>query len=236
MTSYIDFRDKLFSRIPLSYFGFLGSGIILLSMIITAIMYRSPTGQYYNPLNHFISELGYIGVSDFAWLFNGSIFVGGLVLACFMWGLGVKLNTRLLKISSFIGMLACILGSLIGIFPMNIVNTHIVIAMAFFISSTIAIILFSIGIYVDPEANLPKALVWYGCIVVFAFIFFLFNPFDTSAVNFTGSFTQQNIANLDNIRPVIWNIAILEWLSVLSIILWIVIVSIIFRNDTRYCG
>lgn len=233
MSAFTDFRENLFTRIPLSYFGFLGSGIILLSMIITTIMYRSPTGQYYNPLNHFISELGYIGISHFAWLFNAGIFVGGLVLACFMWGLSAKLKTKSLEISSFIGMLACILGSLIGIFPMNTVNTHIVIAMAFFISSTIAIILFSIGIYVDPEPKLPKALVWYGCIVVVAFILFLFNPFDTSAVNFTGSFTQQNIANLDTIRPAIWNIAILEWLSVLSILFWIVIVSIIFRNDTR---
>ena len=224
MTNYSEIREKLFTRIPLSYFGFLGSGSILVSMITTAIMYRSPTGQYYNPLNHFISELGYIGVSDFAWLFNSGIFVGGLVLACFMWGLGANLKTRLLEISSFIGMLTCILGSLIGIFPMNTVNTHIVIVLSFFISSTIAIILFSIGIYVDPEPKLPKALVWYGCIVVVAFILFLFNPFDTSAVNFTGSFTQQNIANLDNIRPAIWNIAILEWLSVLSILIWIIIV------------
>ncbi len=233
MTGYSEFRETIFTKVSVSTFGFLGSGIVLLSMFITAIMYRGPSGQIFNPLNHFISELGYIGVSNFSWLFNIGIFVGGLVLACFMWGLSDKVKTRILEISSLVGILACVFGSLIGIFPMNTVNTHIVIAMAFFISSTITIILFSIGIYIDPESILPKALVWYGGIVVVIFVLFLFNPFDISAVNFTGSFTQENISNLDNFRPGIWNLAILEWLSVLSIITWIIIVSIVFLNDTK---
>ena len=212
-------------------FGLVGSCIILGSMFLTALFYKSSTGQLFNPFNHFISELGYVGVSQFALLFNLGTFVGGLFLAFFMVGLRNVLKSNLAKVTSIIGLVACLLGACIGLFPMNNVTPHIVIAMSFFFISTLTMILYSYSIYSDPQRIFPKFFALYGLLVFLFFMFFLFNPFDTSAVTFTESFTQENIANLDNIRPNIWGIAILEWLSVLSIILWVILISIFLKKS-----
>ena len=196
-------------------------------------MYRGPSGQYYNPLNHFISELGYIGVSDFAWLFNGGIIIGGLLIACFMWGLGGKLKTRLYEISSFVGVIAGVLEAFIGFFSMNNLNIHIIVAMSFFITSTITMMLYSIAIYKDTNQLLPKTLVLYGLLVFVSFIIFLFNPFDSAAINLAGSLSTENNDNLETIRPEIWSIAILECVSILSILIWAIIISIVLKKNNR---
>lgn len=225
MNQFTNFRILFFKKTSVVNFGFLGSFIILFSMIITAIFYKSPSGQIFNPFNHFISELGFIGVSNVAWLFNYGIFLGGLLLSIFMFGLGGFIKSKLSTISSIFGIIACWLGASIGLFPMNDVNSHIIIALSFFLLSTFTMLLYSIAIYLDSYKTFPKLLALYGILVVLAFIVFLFNPLDTSAVKFAESFTAENIANLDNIRPQIWGVAILEWISVLSIIVWVILIS-----------
>ena len=166
-------RTTLFAKISLANIGIIGTLIILIPMFFTALMYSDPSGQMYNPLNHFISELGFVGVSELAWLFNTSIFFGGLFLAFFMWELGKIFQNKLIKISCFLGMLACLFATLIGIFPMNNPEPHIIVAMGFFFSSMFAIILFSIGVYVDKEKIFPKILAFYGLLVFLCFMIFL---------------------------------------------------------------
>lgn len=70
--------------------GFLGSAIIVLGSLITAIPYRGKEGESYSILNHFISELGEVGVSRLAPVFNASLIAGGVVLLIFVLGLGLK--------------------------------------------------------------------------------------------------------------------------------------------------
>ena len=229
MNSYSDFQNKFFEKISLSTVGLIGTSIVLSTMFLTALLYRGPSGQIFNPINHFVSELGFIGTSEFAWLFNSGLFVGGLILIIFMWGLGGIIESKLAKTASIIGMIAGLFASLVGIFTMNNVNPHITVALGFFFCGMLSILLFSIAMYQDKHELFPRAFSMVGFVIFVCFIIFLFNPFDTSAINFADSFTAENIAKLESIRPEIWTIAILEWLSVLSVTFWIILISIFIK-------
>ena len=85
-----------------SYIGQAGICIILLSALIAAASYVGKQNETYSFLNHFISELGEIGVSPLAHIFNGGLILGGLLTSFFMlglathisgnWGLGIRSN------------------------------------------------------------------------------------------------------------------------------------------------
>ena len=61
-----------------SYIGQAGICIILLSALIAAASYVGKQNETYSFLNHFISELGEIGVSPLAHIFNGGLILGRL--------------------------------------------------------------------------------------------------------------------------------------------------------------
>ena len=69
----------------------LASGVIVLGALLSAVAYRGAVGEPYSPFNHFISELGQVGVSRLAAVFNAGLIVGGLLLIPFMLGLGAWL-------------------------------------------------------------------------------------------------------------------------------------------------
>ena len=46
-----------------SYLAMAGTGIVVLAIVYAAWMYRGKRGERYSLLNHFISELGEVGVS-----------------------------------------------------------------------------------------------------------------------------------------------------------------------------
>ena len=61
-------------------FGILGAGVALLGSVIAASVYSGKQGQRYSTFNHFISELGEVGVSRLAPVFNLSLILSGLAL------------------------------------------------------------------------------------------------------------------------------------------------------------
>ena len=67
--------------------GLIGVTAISLGSIATAIVYSGKQGEAFNPLNHWVSELGEVGVSDLASVFNVSLIVGGVCFVVFMIGL-----------------------------------------------------------------------------------------------------------------------------------------------------
>ena len=109
--------------------GLTGSVIVILCSLITAIAYRDINGHSYNILNHFISELGEIGVSKLAPLFNTGLIVGGIVLIIFMISLGVYFRTVPGYIASIVGAFSAISCSLVGFNPMNDIEVHVKVAM-----------------------------------------------------------------------------------------------------------
>ena len=63
--------------------GLVGVTAISLGSIATAIAYSGKQGEAFNPLNHWVSELGELGVSELASVFNLSLIVGGVCFVIF---------------------------------------------------------------------------------------------------------------------------------------------------------
>ena len=74
--------------------GAAGAGIILAGSLVAALFYRGRLGEAYNPLNHFVSELGEVGISAAAWAFNGGLLIGGVLLVVFLLGLRRRIGGR----------------------------------------------------------------------------------------------------------------------------------------------
>ncbi|MFN2215452.1 MAG: DUF998 domain-containing protein, partial [Anaerolineales bacterium] len=72
--------------------GFLGPIIVVAGSLLTAVVYSGKIGEHYSLLNHFISELGEVGVSQWAIVFNVSLVIGGLCITAFMLGTAVLFN------------------------------------------------------------------------------------------------------------------------------------------------
>ena len=75
-----------------SYIGQAGVLILLLSALMPAAFYIGRENETYSFLNHFISELGEIGVSPFAYIFNGGLILGGICISSFMLGLAIHIG------------------------------------------------------------------------------------------------------------------------------------------------
>jgi hypothetical membrane protein len=199
--------------------GITGSAIILLCSLITAIAYRDINGHSYNILNHFISELGEIGVSKLAPVFNTGLIVGGIIFIIFMISLGVYIRTVPSYIASIIGAFSAISCSLVGFNPMNDIEVHVKVAMWFFYGGLIAITFFSIAIIFDKQNKLSKKLLIPGIITILSFASFLWLP-RVAHTNIKWTLDPSKI-----VRPEIWWNTIFEWLVFLTIIAWIIIVS-----------
>jgi hypothetical membrane protein len=71
-----------FNSYRLTYIaGFIGAAAITLGALITGLAYTGTAGERYSPLNHWVSELGEVGVSEQASVFNLGLIIGGLALA-----------------------------------------------------------------------------------------------------------------------------------------------------------
>ena len=70
------------------YCGMAGCVLLAIAVTWTALSYRGKRQETYSPFNHFISELGEVGVSRQAWVFNAGLIASGILLLPFMIGLG----------------------------------------------------------------------------------------------------------------------------------------------------
>jgi hypothetical membrane protein len=69
-----------------------GSLIILGSSFIAILAYRGKNNERYSITRFFVSELGEVGVSKLAWLFNGGLILGSFLLFLMMPGIGISLG------------------------------------------------------------------------------------------------------------------------------------------------
>lgn len=200
--------------------GLTGICFITAGSLITAIFYRGKNDELYSPLNHFISELGQVGVSQLAPVFNSGLIVGGLFFALFMFGLGLYFRNWLAYIGGLVGIFSGISCSLVGIFPMNNLTTHIAVALSFFRSGLIAILLFSVVIILDKKQKMSKKLIIPGIITVLAFASFLFIP------KMVEPGAAANLLKPKAVRPEFFVNSILEWLVFATVLIWVVCLAI----------
>lgn len=207
-----------FLKTPLSFilFSLVGAAIVVIGSLITANAYRGKEGERYSPLNHFISELGEVGVSQLAWVFNLSLILTGLCLVMASLSLGLMLTGFIAKLAMAAGMICAISLSLVGIFPMNNIKPHGYAAMTYFRAGLAMVILFSLAFVFQPESK-PVMSRWLGLaglppIVAFsAFLILIRQAY---------RHRDDPLGTEDVARPKTWDMAIVEWLIFVTILLW----------------
>lgn len=193
--------------------GFAGSVFFLAAAVVAGLAYTGTAGQGFSPLNHWVSELGEVGVSALAVVFNVGLIVGGLAFALFMAALGLLRRSRLAWTYATIGVTAGVSCALVGIFPMNQRAIHIVFALGFFVLGWVAVALASIDVWRRPDPRFAGWLPVLGAVTVTLFLLFLsvYIPY-----LYTGTGDD---------RPAVSLATVLEWLVALGLIGWVLAAS-----------
>jgi hypothetical membrane protein len=202
--------------------GFIGSAFFVIASVVAGVFYIGTQRESFSPLNHWVSELGEMGVSRLALVFNAGLFVGGLALAVFFFALGRMRRSRLANVYVVIGIIAGVSGALVGVFPMNNRSIHIVFALGFFVLGWVAVGLASYDLWRRPEPRFSRWLPALGALTVAVFLLFLsvYIPY-----LYTGTGDD---------RPTFSVATILEWLVLIGIMGWVLVASFTWwRSGTR---
>ncbi len=197
--------------------GLMSVAVILAGMVVTAIPYRGYGGEGYSPLNHFISELGEIAASRLAWVFNLGIVLGGVGLGSFLMIASRELSGRYRLAFGVAATVAGISGTLVGVFPMDYLATHRVVSDVFFLSGWTVAATFSVWLLTSPRPTFPRWLLIPACLVVAVFLTFI-------AVYSTYHPANPDARILE--RSGVWTVPMLEWASLLSLLLWLACVAV----------
>ena len=202
----------------LALLGLVSTSLILLVIAVAAFPYRGRLGEAYSPLNHFISELGEISVSRLAWAFNLGIVVGGMGLGTFLLLLAFRLNGPFKTPFVAVGLVAGVSGTLVGVFPMDYLSTHRIASDVFFLTGGLVAGIFSLWLLTARRPGFTRWLLAPGAEVVVVF------------GTFIAAYSTYHPANPDGPilnRPTgLWGVPFLEWVSLLSLLLWVACVSI----------
>lgn len=206
----------------IQFFSLAGALAAVLGSLIAGLAYRGKRGQPYSPLNHFISELGEVGVSRLAWVFNLGLVVCGLLLLPCGIGLGFFIPGWTAKMGMAAGIVAAAAVSLVGVFPMNHLTPHTRAAMTYFRAGLVMILCFTTAILFQPPQNtvLPRAVGLVGIPAILAYSSFLIY----SRIVFRKD--DHPLAPLQGDRPRIFGLALVEWLVFLTTIPWFFAVAI----------
>lgn len=193
--------------------GLLGPAILLAGVGVPALAYVGRAGEAYSPLNHFVSELGEVGVSPLAWMFNGSLVVSGVLMALFLLGMGFHLRSRLGWAAALAGVVAGLGTSAVGLIPMNDLHPHLRAAFTFFDGGLVTVALFTAAVLRDRRRRLPRWLAWPGAATGLAFAAFLAWPFVAGAPDIRAMDPDSGVP-----RPAVWGIAVLEWAVLITVV------------------
>jgi len=204
------------------------TAVTVLSVTFAALSYRGRTGERFSMLNHFISELGEIGVSRRAWAFNAGLVLTGLLLLPFAVYLGILLRGILGWIGAAFAVAASLGAAAVGVFPMNTLKRHIPAAMAFFYGGLGMALCIGAAILAQPAGRvvIPRAASLLSLVAALAFGAFLVLPPivlpDFDPVN------QLNpLARAD--RPRFWLLPFVEWQVFIWTLAWLFGMAIFVR-------
>lgn len=210
--------------------GVTGVGVMVLGALISAVFYTGRSGEAYRFANHFVSELGEVGVSPLAGVFNAGLVIGGLCFTLFMLGAARYIGGWTGAVFGVVGLFTAVSGVLVGVFPMTNLGPHIRVAMNFFNGGMVSIAVFSLIAAFDPRRRFPRWFALPGVVTFSIFFGFLYivDPVDEGEADaLTGMLDK-----LSN-RPDVWPSAILEWLVIGAVVGWVLLVALyLFRVDT----
>lgn len=201
--------------------GFIGVGIILITCLIAASTFRSPTGLPYSFLNRDISALGEPGFSERAYVFNWGLQIGGLFLIGFMIALRRYVAHPSFSIALFPGILAAIGVVLVGMFPAPERAYHRGAASIVFFSSLVTFTLLIAAFVWGAQDRLARWLVIPSGIVLLAISSFLIVPHYLYENPYVAFFVGPPGPD----RPIVWLPSLLEWVAFSLVAMWVVTVS-----------
>lgn len=202
--------------------GVIGQATIALGMFLSAVTYSGSQGQPYSPLNHFVSELGEVGLAELSVTFNWGLIIGGLITIPFMIYLAAQVKSWLRWLLGLIGVLAAVFAALVGVYPMNYIEPHTFVALTFFQLGMLTAILYSLVILFGRRHPFPKWLAIPGLLYVLTFaLFTLFPDLIPMDIDF-----QQGMEGFRANRPDVLALAVIEWIMVLAILIWILLMAI----------
>jgi hypothetical membrane protein len=205
-----------------AYCGLIGVILISSGALFAALAYRGRLGEHYQLTNHFVSELGEVRVSELAWLFNANLVLGGACITLFMVGTAWVFRNFFSYIFGTTGLITGISGLLVGVFPMDTMQSHIKVAMLFFNMGLFTMAIFSIYVAFSRQQQFPKWFVVPGAFATLCFAAFLNFPSQSK----TNQSSLEIYALLADNRPTIWFLAIMEWIVVIVVLVWVLMVSV----------
>lgn len=158
--------------------GLAGSLVGLIFILTPQLFYTGTLGEPFSMFNHAVSELGELGVSELAWMFNIGLFLAGILYIPFMIGLGLYIDNIVSKIAAVGGVYSAVSVALVGVYPMNYMYEHSVTAISFFLSGMVMTLLWAIAILVQKEVRIYKGLSLGGFINMTVFALFLYGPWE----------------------------------------------------------
>ena len=205
------------------FFGLVGSALVCIVILIVGLTYYGQAAERFSPFNHFISELGHWGVSRNAWLFDAALIVSGILFVPFCIGLGIAVRGWWGYLGLGAGVLAGIFLAGVGVFPMNGLGTHIVMATWFFRFGLATTLFFGIAILRQRgRTDVPKSgsiLSLFACATYALFLVLASIP----GVAGGNPLDPATLAH----RPGFWLLALLEWGVFLGTVVWFLGLSLL---------
>jgi hypothetical membrane protein len=218
-----------FTHSLLRALGFAGPGVIAVAILWSALVYRGKRNERFSLLNHFISELGELGVSAAAQVFNTGLILGGLLLFPYILWLGFVFHGLSGWLGSAAGVVATLSVSAVGIFPMNDLSSHGKAAMTYFRAGLVMVGFFGMAILLQHSGTIvvPQAANLLSLLTVACYASFLGWLSRTSSKEKP---TDQLDPEQTPERPRVLTLAILEWAVFFSTILWLFGVAILVHG------
>ena len=201
---------------PLSTAGIL---LVAFGIFLAMIFYNGANKEQYSVMNHFISELGWLKRSKMAWIFNTSIAAGSIFFLPLMIALARNINTKLGYAAMSAGIFTILNGFAVGIFPLDRLIPHIVVAMLFFWGWMFTLVLFSSAIYFNRNEKRLRPVMIAGIIALLPAAIFVILPKESAI---------QAFKHFDSFkRPEFWILPTVEWLVLASMGAWNITVSVL---------
>ncbi|AZQ09677.1 hypothetical protein [Shewanella khirikhana] len=195
-----------------------GAFLICVSLLSAALGYHPAEGELFSPFNHSLSELGTYGLSALAVLANGGVFFGGLLLTlASLQGMrsvsGFGVLVWLTLAASWLAL------ALSGLFPSNVYHLHTVALKWYFYFGLAATLGYLLWLALRSERpSSPLALGLCSVSLLFVSAFLVLPHLALESLPFNRPFYEEAYSPFP--RPSLWWPAVLEWGSLLAMLLW----------------
>jgi hypothetical protein len=238
-----------------------GVAILFAGVSLAIVSFNHSNAMPYSCWNHFISELGFPGASQWTWLFNGTLVISSLLLLPALYALGKHLNTRLGYVAAGFGYAACLGACCLGLQGLNqdfsqtpyiflrFLIIHVMFAAMFWDGCLVALTLFTIAFCRRWKDSASRFMALVGIICWLAY---LATHFALIYANLLWAIIKKDLQDpafravlkaptstpiwlpwLDSHRPRLWWPTVFEWGLASSVLLWLGLALIFLWMKTR---